>query len=127
LKNQTSGLTYQATSLDFSCVFREHVAEHKNLWGILKNQTPASMGIPISSISFSEMLVICPRDTLWEPFRYSPKIMKFLFEKNLTPVYTSDFFSCCTKSDDQPPEDLAKSGYKSNRQVEKSKNITGFW
>jgi len=44
----------------FSSVFREHVAEHKNLWGILKNQTPASMGIPISSISFSEMLVICP-------------------------------------------------------------------
>jgi hypothetical protein len=60
LKNQTSGLTYQAASLDFSSVFREHVAEHKNLWGILKKQTPASMGIPISSISFSEMLVICP-------------------------------------------------------------------
>jgi len=51
LKNQTSGLTYQATSLDFSGVFREHVAEHKNLWGILKNQMPTSMGIPISSIS----------------------------------------------------------------------------
>jgi hypothetical protein len=46
----------------------------------------------------------------------------------LTPVSTSDFFSILsfrTKSDDQPPEDFAKSGYKSNRQVEKSKNITG--
>jgi hypothetical protein len=38
LKYQTSGLTYQAASLDFSSVFREHVAEHKNLWGILKNK-----------------------------------------------------------------------------------------
>jgi hypothetical protein len=56
--------------------------------------------------------------------------MKFLFEKNLTQVYTSDFFSifsCRIKSDDQPLEDLAKSGYKSNTQVEKSKNITGYW
>jgi hypothetical protein len=55
--------------------------------------------------------------------------MKFLFEKKLTQVYTSDFFSifsCRTKIDDQPPKDLAKSGYKSNTQVEKSKNITGY-
>jgi hypothetical protein len=77
LKNQTSGLTYQATSVDFSSVFREHVAEHKNLWGILKNQTPTSMSIPIFGISFSKMLVICPPDTPWELFGYSKDMMKF--------------------------------------------------
>jgi len=28
------------------------------------------------------------------------------------------FLSCCSKSGDQPREDLAKSGYKTNREVE---------
>jgi len=76
------------------------------------------------------MLVICPRDTPWEPCRYSQDIMKFFFEKNLTPIYTSHFFSiysCDTKSGDRPPKDLAKSNYKSNRQLEKIKNVTGCW
>jgi hypothetical protein len=30
----------------------------------------------------------------------------------------SVFLSCCSKSGDQPQEDLAKSGYKTNREVE---------
>jgi hypothetical protein len=54
-----------------------------------------------------------------------PRTSWIFFDSSL---YTSDFFSILsfrTKSDDQPPEDLAKSGYKSKRQVEKSKNITG--
>jgi hypothetical protein len=31
----------------------------------------------------------------------------------------SVLLSCCSKSGDQPQEDLAKSGYKTNREVEK--------
>ncbi len=33
-------------------------------------------------------------------------------------VFFSSIFSCCTKSDNQPPKELAKSGYKMNREVE---------
>jgi hypothetical protein len=32
-------------------------------------------------------------------------------------------FSCCTKSDDQPQDDLAKYGYKTNREIENLRSI----
>ncbi len=33
------------------------------------------------------------------------------------PVFFFSIFSCCFKSDDQPQEDLAKSGYQTNRDL----------
>jgi hypothetical protein len=41
-------------------------------------------------------------------------------------VFPFSIFSCCTKSGDQPQDDLAKSGYKTqNKQEEKSRNHIG--
>jgi hypothetical protein len=41
------------TSSDFSSVFRERVAEHKNPQGISENKTCAGMGIQFSKIPLS--------------------------------------------------------------------------
>ncbi len=38
-------------------------------------------------------------------------------------MFLFSIFSCCTKSGDQPQEDLAKSGYKKNRETTNSRLI----
>ncbi len=48
-------------------------------------------------------------------FGYMTK--SFFYKPYLQPTI-SVFFSCCTKSDGQPQEDLAKYGYKTNREIE---------
>jgi hypothetical protein len=50
-------------------------------------------------------------------------IWQNLFLKTLPPTHNNFYFifaifSRCTKSDDQPQEDLAKYGYKTNREIE---------
>jgi hypothetical protein len=37
---------------------------------------------------------------------------------NVSVVFFPSIFSCCSKSGEQPQEDLAKSGYNINREVE---------
>jgi hypothetical protein len=47
-----------------------------------------------------------------------------VFQAERACVFPFSIFSCCTKSGDQPQEDLAKYGYKTqNKEEEKSRGI----
>ncbi len=46
----------------------------------------------------------------------------FSFAEHYKPVFFFLNFLICTKSGDQPQKDLAKSGYKTNKEMKKSRN-----
>jgi hypothetical protein len=59
-----------------SSQFAGHVTDHKNSQGILKNETPTGVGIPVFRLCHTSFFYFSPHDTQQVPVGYPPSITK---------------------------------------------------